>query len=140
MSPSTKPGSRSPMSKWRLLRSSPPSSTAIGTTRSSPAKVDDFIVSRLLTVEHVNAAGSSLVKLSGLWQGTTRTGQPYFTGTFGDACKLLIFVNDRKDEDAAGPDWFVFLTPAKQRGPLVLVGELYERTSKAGEQYLSGCL
>src|SRR5262249_4204494 len=49
MSPSTKPGSRSPMSKWRLLRSSPPSSTAIGTTRSSPAKVYYFIVSPLLT-------------------------------------------------------------------------------------------
>src|SRR5262249_47525755 len=48
MSPGTKQGSRSPMNRWRRLRSSPPSSTAIGTIRSGPAKVDDFIVSRAL--------------------------------------------------------------------------------------------
>src|SRR5690349_12521366 len=54
MSPGTKQGSRSRMTKWRLWQSSPPSSTAIGTIRSSPAKLDDFIVSRVLTGRETN--------------------------------------------------------------------------------------
>jgi hypothetical protein len=51
----------------------------------------------VVPVEQVNAAGSTLVRLCGLWRGTTRTGQPYFSGTLNDACKVLVFANDRRE-------------------------------------------
>src|SRR5262249_49794524 len=57
--PGTKQGSRARMNRWRRLRSSPPSSTAIGTIRSGPAKVDDFIVSRALTSSTSRTNGPS---------------------------------------------------------------------------------
>jgi hypothetical protein len=88
----------------------------------------------MVPVEHANEAGSQLVRVTGLWEGTTRLGDPYFSGRLSDTSRLLIFRAGEQD----AYDWIVFITSQATRGPLIRVGELHDRTSRKGEHYLSG--
>ena len=52
-----------------------------------------------------------MIELSGLWEGTTKSGDTYFSGYLGKA-KVLIFKNKHK-KDEKHPDYIIYLDEKK---------------------------
>lgn len=52
-----------------------------------------------------------MIEISGLWEGTTKKGDTYFSGYLGKA-KVLIFKNNNKKEDNH-PDYIIYLDEKK---------------------------
>lgn len=56
------------------------------------------------------------VKLTGLWRGETKDGEPYLSGQLSGSSKLFIYKNRHKKNDG-DPDFVAYLVPAKKRHP-----------------------
>ncbi len=54
-----------------------------------------------------------MIKITGLWKGKDKKGNPYFSGYMGNA-KVLIFKNTYKEKDNQ-PDYNMFIAPKKEQ-------------------------
>ena len=54
-----------------------------------------------------------MIEISGLWKGTDKNGNTYYSGYMGRA-KILIFKNKYKEEDKH-PDFKMYIAPPKPK-------------------------
>jgi len=59
-------------------------------------------------------ADSNLIRLTGLWKNTTKTGDTMLTGNFSPSSKLIILPNTRKQKDS-DPDYIAFMSPSEKK-------------------------
>ena len=52
----------------------------------------------------------AMVKFAGLYEHTSKKGNPYFVGRVNATMKLVMLKNMKKEKDG-DPDWHIFLTP-----------------------------
>ncbi len=85
---------------------------------------------------------SDLIPVSGLWLNKSEAGNPYLSGSLGDA-RLLAFENDNDDASDNAPDWSAYIA-AGTHGPdnadLVPLGGLWLNEGRGGRQYMAGYL
>jgi hypothetical protein len=91
----------------------------------------------MVAVEHVTEAGKMLIRITGLWEGTTKQGSRYLTGGLSETSRLLVFTNRRKTE-ASDPDWLAYIGTRSEGGGLIRVAPLWNHTGKDGREFLSG--
>lgn len=56
---------------------------------------------------------STLVRLTGLWKGQSKTGSNYLAGALSPSSKLLILPNAHKKQ-ASDPDYIAYLAPQEK--------------------------
>jgi len=54
------------------------------------------------------------VKITGLWKGTDKNGNPFLSGNLNQISKLLVMKNTYKKAKNE-PDYFIYLAPAKEK-------------------------
>jgi hypothetical protein len=59
---------------------------------------------------------SELMELGGLWEGTDKKGQTYFSGTINQHIAIKVFKNHRKS-NSSQPDYYIFLAKNEKRAP-----------------------
>ena len=53
------------------------------------------------------------IRLGGLWKHQARSGETYYSGSFGPGLRLVLFSNTRQQNDK-DPDLVLYLAPADQ--------------------------
>jgi len=56
-----------------------------------------------------------MVRLTGLWRGTTKDGGTYLSGSISPSSRLLIFANEEKGDGSKAPDYIVYIVPAEKK-------------------------
>ncbi len=56
---------------------------------------------------------SKLIRLTGMWSGTTKAGGTYLTGNFSSSSKLLILPNTYKKQES-DPDYIAYIAPKER--------------------------
>ena len=54
----------------------------------------------------------AMVRFAGLYEHTSKKGNPYFVGRVNATMKIVMLKNMKKEKDG-DPDWHLFLTPAE---------------------------
>lgn len=55
-----------------------------------------------------------MIKLTGLWKSKDKNGNTYLCGSLSPISNLIIMPNTFKEDDKA-PDYFVYISPKKQK-------------------------
>ena len=57
---------------------------------------------------------SDLIRLTGLWTGKTKSGQPQMSGSLGNG-RILILPNNFKEDGKNQPDYILFMAPKQEQ-------------------------